>query len=219
MVCGETGVFAGLQQGSAYIDTSTNAPAVIRKIARIGRPRRFDVLDAPISGGVLGAREATLTVFVGGEKETFDRYQSLLQCFGKTVAYMGPAGSGNVTKLVNNVIMFTNLVGACEGLAIGAKAGLDLQALLDVINQSLGQSAIMERCMTLLLRNEQMHSATDLAVKDMRLGLELGQDLEVPLELSPLVADIITRFRDGGRGQEDINVIIRHFLERSGVAM
>ena len=130
---------------------------------------------------------------------------------------MGPAGSGNVTKLVNNLMLFINLIGACEGMSIGAKAGINLQALLSVITRSMGQSVMMERCMTLLLKNERMYSATDLAVKDMHLGVELGRELGVPLELSPLVEEVITRFRDSGHGQADINEIIRDYLQRSGV--
>ena len=217
VVLGETGVFAGLAKGAAYIDTTTNSPDTMRKLAEIGSSSGFHVLDAPISGGIFGARDATLSIFVGGTKEIFECYQALLQIIGKNVFYMGPAGSGNVTKLVNNLMLFINLIGACEGMSIGAKAGINLQALLDVITRSMGQSVMMERCMTLLLKNERMYSATELAVKDMHLGVELGRELGVPLELSPLAEEIITRFSDSGQGQADINEIIRDYLQRSGV--
>ena len=217
VVLGETGVFAGLANGGAYIDTTTNSPDVMRNLAEIGLSKGIHVLDAPISGGIFGARDATLSIFVGGIKETFERYQPLLQSIGKNIFYMGPAGSGNVTKLVNNLMLFINLIGACEGMSIGVKAGINLQALLDVITRSMGQSVMMERCMTLLLKNERMYSATDLAVKDMHLGVELGRELGVPLELSPLVEEVITRFRDSGHGEVDINEIIRDYLQRSGV--
>ncbi len=217
VVLGESGVFAGLVKGAAYIDTTTNSPDTMRKLAEIGSSSGIHVLDAPISGGIFGARDATLSIFVGGTKGTFDRYQALLQIIGKNVFYMGPAGSGNVTKLVNNLMLFINLIGACEGMSIGAKAGINLQALLDVITRSMGQSVMMERCMTLLLKNERMYSATDLAVKDMHLGVELGRELGVPIELGPLVEEVITRFRDSGHGQADINEIIRDYLQRSGV--
>ena len=219
VVLGEEGVFAGLNRGSTYIDTSTNAPATMRGIAEIGTSKGFHVLDAPISGGVFGARDATLTVFVGGDRGDFERCRPLLQGIGKNVVYMGPAGCGNVTRLVNNVMMFISFIGVCEGMAMGAKAGIDPQALLDVIKPSMGQSRILERSMTLFLRGEGMYSATDLAVKDMHLGVELGKEIGVPLELSPLVEAVITRFRDGGHGQEDITEIIRDFMERSGVDM
>ena len=219
VVLSEEGVFAGLNRGSAYIDTSTNSPTIMRRLTEVGTSRGFHVLDAPVSGGVFGARDATLTVFVGGEKGDFERFQPLLQSMGKHVVYMGPAGFGNVTKLVNNVMMFINFMGACEGMAIGAKAGIDPQALLDVIETSMGHSMVLETTMRLLLKGEAMCSAIDIAVKDMHLGVVLGKELGVPLELGPLVEATITRFRDGSHGQEDLMEIMRTFMQRSGVNM
>lgn len=218
VVLGDEGIFAGLSRGTGYIDTSTNAPSTMRHIAQIGASRGLFVLDAPISGGVFGARDATLTVFVGGEKAHFDRFAPLLQSIGKNVVHMGPVGSGNVTKLVNNMMMFINFIGGCEGMAMGARAGIDPQVLLDVIRPSMGDSRVLQRTMGLFLRGEQMCSATDLAVKDMHLAVELGKASGVPLELGLLVKDTITRFRDnGGRGKEDMLEIIRDFMHRSGV--
>jgi 3-hydroxyisobutyrate dehydrogenase-like beta-hydroxyacid dehydrogenase len=216
VVLGEDGVFAGLNRGSAYIDLTTNSPTTMRSIAEIGASRGFHVLDAPISGGVWGAREATLTIFVGGDKGDFEQFQPLLRSIGENVAYMGAAGCGNVTKLVNNLMMYINLMGACEGMAIGVKAGIDPQALLDMIKTSTGDSMVLF-FMGLFLKGEEMCSATDLAVKDMHLGVELGKEIGVPLELSPLVEASITRFRDAGHGQEDFVEMIRAFMQRSGV--
>ena len=125
---------------------------------------------------------------------------------------MGPAGCGNVTKLVNNVMMFINFIGGCEGIAMGIRAGIDAQVLLDAIKPSMGQSKIVDRTMALSLKGEGICSATDLAVKDMHLGVELGREIGVPLELSPLVESIFARFRDGGHGQEDFPEIIREYL-------
>ena len=110
VVLGEDGVFAGLNEGGGYIDTSTNAPATMRKISEIGASRGFHVLDAPVSGGIFGAKDGTLSVFVGGRQEDYDQYLGLLRTFGDTVVHMGPAGSGNVTKLVNNTFMFINFM-------------------------------------------------------------------------------------------------------------
>ena len=120
VVLGEDGIFAGLNSGGTYIDLSTNSPTTLQKIAEIGASRGFHVLDAPISGGVFGARDGTLTIFVGGEQTDFERFQPLFQSIGDHIAYMGPIGSGHVTKLVNNFIMFINFAGVCEGMAIGA---------------------------------------------------------------------------------------------------
>ena len=217
VVLGENGVFAGLAAGGVCIDTSTNAPPVMRRIAETGASRGIQVLDAPISGGIWGARDATLTVFVGGEQATFEKYRTLLQCFGKTVVHMGPAGSGNVTKLVNNLMMYINFIGACEGMAMGVKAGLDPRTLLTVVKPSMGHSTFLERSMKLSLDGEPLHFVTDGAVKDMRLGVELGRELGVPLAAGPLVETLITRFRDAGNGQEDTLEYIRDYMRRSGV--
>ena len=212
-------MFAGLQQGSVYIDTSTNAPATMRRIAEIGISKGFHVLDAPVSGGVVGAREATLTVFVGGDKKDFERLQPLMKCMGRNVVYMGAAGSGNVTKLVNNVMMYINFVGACEGMAMAVKAGIDPQTLLDVINTSLGQSIILERNMGLFLKGEHWDFATELAVKDMRLGVQLGGETGVPMEISSRVERVITRFRDEVGPGKDFLEFMRDFMQRSGVEL
>ena len=217
VVLGKNGVFAGLAAGGACIDTSTNSPAVMRRIAEAGASRGIQVLDAPISGGIWGARDASLTVFAGGEEAAFEKYRPLFQCIGKTVVHMGPLGSGNVAKLVNNLIMYINFIGACEGMALGVKAGLDPRILLDVIKPSMGHSTFMERTMKLSLDGKPLHFVTDGAVKDMRLCVELGRELSVPLEAGPFVETLITRFRDAGHGQEDTLAYIRDYMRRSGV--
>jgi 3-hydroxyisobutyrate dehydrogenase-like beta-hydroxyacid dehydrogenase len=218
VVLGVNGLFDGFQPGAGYIDTSTNAPETMRKIAEMGMSRGFHVLDAPVSGGIFNAREGMLTVFVGGLKTDFDRYQGLLQAIGTNVVYMGSAGSGNITKLVNNTMMFINLLGACESMAMGFKAGIDPQKLLDVIKPSMGQSIIMERVMGLWLNGEEMASTADLAVKDMKLGVELGKEMGIPLEISPLVEAIIKRFEaDGKRSKVDMIAYVQDVMDRSGV--
>ena len=216
VVLGEHGVFAGLAAGGACIDTSTNSPAVMRRIAEAGASRGIQVLDAPISGGIWGARDASLTVFAGGDEAAFEKYRPLFRCIGKTVVHMGPLGSGNAAKLVNNLIMYINFIAACEGMALGVKAGLDPRTLLDVIKPSMGHSTFMERTMKLSLDGKPLHFVTDGAVKDMRLCVELGRELGVPLEAGPLVETLITQFRDAGHGQEDTLTYIRDYMRRSG---
>ena len=217
VVLGENGIFAGLNSGGTYIDLSTNSPIMLQRIAEIGVSKGFHVLDAPISGGVFGARDGTLTVFVGGEQADFERFQPLFQSIGAHIAYMGPIGSGHVTKLVNNFIMFINFAGVCEGMAMGAKAGIHPQVLLNVIKTSTGDSMYLRRTIGLLLEGKDVDSAADLAVKDVHLAVELGRALDIPIELGPLVEDIFKRFCDAGRGQEDQLEIMRDFMERSGV--
>ncbi len=217
VVLGDEGVFQGLARGSVYIDTSTGEPGLIRRIATEGAGRGIDVLDAPISGGVFGARDASLTVFVGGEQAVFDRYEPLLRGVGSTVVRMGDIGSGVATKLVNNFMMFINFIGACEGMAIGARAGLDPKLLIDAIRPSMGQSRMMERCLSRFLEGKSLYSAIDLGVKDMHLSVGLGRALEVPLEIGPMVEKILRRYQDEGNAPADLLDYIGDYLERSGV--
>ena len=217
VVLGDEGVFQGLARGSVYIDTSTGEPGLIQRIATEGAGRGIDVLDAPISGGVFGARDASLTVFVGGEQAVFDRYEPLLRGVGSTVVRMGDTGSGVATKLVNNFMMFINFIGACEGMAIGARAGIDPRKLINAIRPSMGQSRMMERCLTRFLDDQSLYSAVDLGVKDMHLGVELGRSHDVPLEIAPMVEDLLRRFQDRGNAQADLLEYIGDYLKRAGV--
>ncbi len=217
VVFGGDGVFEGLSRGAVYIDTSTGEPGLIQRIARAGAERGIDVLDAPVSGGVFGARDATLTVFVGGEEAVFNKYEPLLRGVGKTVVRMGDTGSGIVTKLVNNLMMFINFIGACEGMAIGARAGIDPRLLIEAIQPSMGQSRMMERSLSRFLDGKPLYSATDLGVKDMHLGVELGRTLDIPLEIGPMVEDILRRFQDQGNAQADLLEYIGDYFERSGI--
>ena len=219
VVLGDEGVFAGLAQGATYIDTGTNPPSFMRRISGIGQERGIHVLDAPISGGTVGARGATLTIFVGGLEEDLERVRPVLQTIGRKIVYMGPAGSGNAIKLINNLMLFVNYVGACEGVAMGARAGIDPRLLLDAITPSMGQSRILEHALEALLDGEAIGGTTDLAVKDMRMVVDLAEELGVPVEVSALVRDILIRFHDErGRGQDDYTELIQDYLNRSGVA-
>ena len=219
VVLGDEGVFAGLAQGATYIDTGTNPPSFMRRISRIGQERGIHVLDAPISGGIVGARDATLTIFVGGVEEELERVRPVLEAIGRKIVFMGPAGSANAIKLINNLMVFVNYVGACEGVAMGARAGIDPRLLLDVITPSMGQSRILEHALAAFLDGETIGGTTDLAVKDMRMGVELAEELGVPVEVGALVRDIFIRFRDErGQGQDDYTELIQDYLNRSGVA-
>ena len=215
VVLGGQGVFAGLAAGATLVDTSTNAPSVMRRISEIGQAQGIYVLDAPISGGVTGARDATLTLFVGGAAEDLERVRPVLEVVGENIVHAGPPGSGNVIKLINNLMMFVNFVGSCEGVAMGARAGIDPRVLLDAITPSMGQSRIFERTLSSFLIGAAWGASTELAVKDMQLAVALAEELDVPVEVSSLVQDIFTRFRDEGNGRsEEFTDMIQYYLNR-----
>ena len=130
-----TGILAGLQADGALIDTTTNAPAVARRVAEACRTRDVDMLDAPVSG-----RPPTMTVMVGGDEAVFARYRPLLAAIGGNIFHVGKAGAGCIAKLVTQYLGYTNFIAALEGMLIGAKAGIDLGVLARIVPLSAGAS-------------------------------------------------------------------------------
>jgi 3-hydroxyisobutyrate dehydrogenase len=131
------GTLAGARPGSVLVDMTTSEPALAVEIDQAARAKQVHAVDAPVSGGDVGAREARLSIMIGGEKEVVDAIRPLFEVMGKTIIYQGSAGAGQHTKMVNQVLIATNMIGVCEGLLYAYKAGLDLNVVL----QSVGSGA------------------------------------------------------------------------------
>lgn len=134
---GPDGTLAGAKPGAVLVDMTTSEPALAREIFEAARAKGVQAVDAPVSGGDVGAKEARLSIMVGGEAEAVEALQPLFAAMGKTVVHQGPAGAGQHTKMVNQVLIATNMIGVCEALLYGHKAGLDLNRVL----QSVGTGA------------------------------------------------------------------------------
>jgi 3-hydroxyisobutyrate dehydrogenase len=134
---GPDGTLAGARPGTVLVDMTTSEPALAVEIDRAARAQGVHAVDAPVSGGDVGAREARLSIMIGGEKEAVDALRPLFEVMGKTIVHQGPAGAGQHTKMVNQVLIATNMIGVCEGLLYAYKAGLDLNVVL----QSVGSGA------------------------------------------------------------------------------
>src|SRR5262249_9286091 len=134
VVLGADGVLAGAARGAVLVDMTTSEPSLAREIAEAATARGVAALDAPVSGGDVGAREARLSIMVGGERETFERVRPLLACLGKTIVHQGPAGAGQHTKMVNQILIATSMVGICEALLYAHRAGLDPVRVLESVS-------------------------------------------------------------------------------------
>ena len=130
---GDGGILANIGKGQTYIDLSTNAPSMVKKIGAAMAAKGIAMLDAPVSGGTVGAEAATIAIMVGGDKKVFDDALPVLQSFSANVIHMGELGTGTVAKLVNNMLAFCNAAAAAEGLMLGVTAGLDPQKLIQVV--------------------------------------------------------------------------------------
>lgn len=132
---GPDGILGAVQPGSILIDMTTSQPALAQRIAEAAAEKGCEALDAPVSGGDVGAREGTLAIMVGGSPQAFDTALPLFQVMGKTIALLGPAGAGQHTKMVNQIVIAGTILGVAEALNYGQRAGLDLHKVLDVIGK------------------------------------------------------------------------------------
>jgi 3-hydroxyisobutyrate dehydrogenase-like beta-hydroxyacid dehydrogenase len=202
---GEHGVLAGLRPGSTWIDVSTSSPALTRRIAALADQKGADTLDAPVTGAVDGAVAGTLTFFVGGDADVFERHRQLLAAMGENIFHCGPLGTGLAAKLLTNLLWFINAVAIGEGMMLGARAGIELQALWQIIKSSAGNSWVAEHDVPSIFRGDYDPSFTlDLCCKDLHLIQSLGRELEVPLELGGRAESIFlqARARYGGDAGE-----------------
>ena len=134
------GILAGAKTGSVVIDMTTSEPALAKRICKVAERQGVDVLDAPVSGGDIGARNAALAIMVGGEQSVFDRVKPLFQCMGKNIAYMGPTGAGQHTKMSNQILIAGTMIGTVESLLYAHRSGLNLEEVIAVIGSGAASS-------------------------------------------------------------------------------
>lgn len=140
VVLGPTGALAGSKPGNVLVDMTTSEPALAQEIAAESKKRGVHSVDAPVSGGDIGAREARLSIMIGGEKEVVEALGPCWEAMGKTIVHQGPAGAGQHTKMVNQILIATNMIGVCEALLYGYRAGLDLKTVLQSVSSGAAGS-------------------------------------------------------------------------------
>lgn len=209
------GILAGLRAGGAYIDTTTNAPAVARRIAEACRSRGIDMLDAPVSG-----RPPTMTVMVGGDDGVFAKYRPLLAAMAGSIFYVGGAGSGCAAKLVTQYLGYTNFIAAVEGMLIGAKAGIDLGTLARIVPFSAGASRTFDNIPRSVLPGSFAAGGTlDIVAKDLHLACDLAREVAAPAHLGLLAHDVLSRAQAQGWGQEGFPIAARILEAAAGAEL
>ena len=207
---GPDGILENAVAGTIYVDLSTNSPAMMKKIADEMAEKDVIALDGPVSGGVVGAEKATIAIMVGGNKKAFDSCMPIFESFGKTIVHTGELGSGCVAKIVNNMIAFTNMVAAAEGLMMGVAAGMDAAVLNEIVRNSSGNSMSYRGVAKSALERDFTPGFTvDLAYKDLRLALELADELDMPLLLGPQVHNVMRMARGKDGGGENVTAVLK----------
>ena len=218
---GANGISSGTKV-KVFVDLSTTGPNKAKEIAAGLKAKGIVAIDAPVSGGVPGAKAGTLAVMVSGPKELCDRLTPMLQIIGKNVFYIGAEpGMGQMMKLANNLLSATALAASAEVLVLGVKAGLDPKVMMDVINVSSGRNtATMDKIpKAVLTRTFDFGFKTELLAKDVRLCLEQADQLHVPMWVGQAVRQMWAFAVSLGGGKEDITEIVKHMEKWAGVTV
>ena len=217
---GEDGLHEGLTEGKVYLDLSTSSPEMIRQIHERLAPRGIHVLDAPVSGGPEGARTGRLAIWVGGDREVYDRVKPTLDSMGDQPYYVGPIGAGSVAKLVHNCAGYIIQTGLAEVFTMGVKAGVDPLGLWLAVRQGAqGRRGAFDRLADHFLIDsyDPPDFALRLARKDMDLACQVGRQYDVPMKLANLALAEMTEAINRGWGDRDSRVAMILQEERAGV--
>ena len=215
---GENGIFDGAKAGDILIDVGTTEPLLIKKINDIAMAKKIILLDAPVAGGVTGARDATLTVMVGGDKESFQRCSDIFHAIGKNVFYVGESGNGMIVKIVNNCIGIANIALFTEALVLGVKAGIDAKTLYEIIKTGSGNSYQFEKKTPRILKRDFEPTASmDVAYKDLLLAHSLARRLKVPLNVTSAAIQAFEEARALHFDDQDMLAVIKVSEKFAGV--
>lgn len=218
VVLGPDGVLAGAAAGSVVVDMTTSEPTLAREIAEQALARGVESLDAPVSGGDVGAREATLVVMVGGRASAFERVRPLLETMGRKIVHAGGPGAGQHTKMVNQIAIASGIVGVCEALVYASKSGLDLERTLDTISGGAAASWSLSNYAPRMLRGDlDPGFKVDHFVKDLGIALDEAARMKLALPGLGLARQLYVSLQAHGAGQLGIHALIGAIASLSAV--
>ncbi len=207
---GPDGVVAGARPGTLIIDCSTIAPSGSWDFAARLKEHHLVMVDAPVSGGSEGAKNATLTIFVGGDAADVERARPVLSAMGRTITHVGPIGAGQAVKAVNQVILAGTYLGVAEGIVLAIKAGLDVGQVVDALGGGAAQSWVLANRSGRMLDNDYpLGFKVALHRKDLGIALDLAAQLGAALPVSALAAQLETGLIAGGHGDDDMSALAR----------
>ncbi len=214
VVLGNDGVLAGAPTGSIIVDHTTASATLAREIHATAAAKKIGFLDAPLSGGQAGAENGQLTIMVGGDEDTFERAAPMMDCYAKAITLIGPVGSGQLAKMVNQICIAGIVQGLSEGLHFAKRAGLDAAKVIDAISKGAAQSWQMENRWETMLNNEfEFGFAVDWMRKDLAIALDQAKRNGANLELTELVDRFYAEVQElGGKRWDTSSLIAR--LER-----
>ena len=217
VVAGEGGLLERAGEGSLIVDMSTSSPLVARQLASMARERGVGMLDAPVSGGDVGARDGTLSIMVGGEDDDFERARPLFQVMGETVVHVGGTGAGQVVKACNQIVVALVIEAVAEAMVLGTKAGVAPGKVVEVLSGGLASNKVLEvKGEKFLSHDFAPGGKVEYHRKDLGIALEAGREYGVMLPVAALVEQMFGALETKGRGGWDHSALITLIEDGSG---
>ncbi len=217
VLAGEDGVLEGIKEGALVVDMSTISPVVTEELADKASERGASMLDAPVSGGDVGAINGTLSIMVGGGEEDFERALPLFEVMGETVTHVGPVGTGQVVKAANQIVVALTIEAVSEALVLGSKGGVPPEKILDVLGGGLAGNKVMEAKREKMLEHSfDPGFRVELHHKDLGIALAAGREYGVTLPVTAIVDQMLETLKMLGRGDQDHSALLTLIEESSG---
>jgi 3-hydroxyisobutyrate dehydrogenase len=218
VILGPQGALAGSKPGTILVDMTTSEPSLAREIAEAAKAKGVGSVDAPVSGGDVGAKNATLSIMVGGEASAVEAVRPLLECMGKTIVHQGPAGAGQHTKMVNQVLIATNMIGVCEALLYGYKAGLDLKTVMQSVGGGAAASWSLNNLGPRIIdRNFEPGFFVEHFIKDMGIALDEARRMGLALPGLALANQLYLAVQAQGYGRKGTHALMLALEQLSNV--
>ncbi len=215
---GPQGALAGSKAGNVLVDMTTSEPSLAREIHAAAKAKGVGSVDAPVSGGDVGAKEARLSIMVGGDADVVESVRPLLECMGKTIVHQGPAGAGQHTKMVNQVLIATNMIGVCEALLYGYKAGLDLKTVLQSVGGGAAASWSLNNLGPRIMdRNFEPGFFVEHFIKDMGIALEEAKRMSLSLPGLALANQLYLAVQAQGYSKKGTHALMLALEHLSGI--
>jgi 3-hydroxyisobutyrate dehydrogenase len=206
---GVEGALAGSKPGTVLVDMTTSEPTLAKEIEAAAKAKGVAALDAPVSGGDVGAKNAALSIMIGGDKDVVAAVQPVFECMGKTIIHQGPAGSGQHTKMVNQILISSNMIAVCEGLLYGYKAGLDLETVFKSVSVgAAGSKALEVLGPRMLARNFEPGFYVEHFIKDMGIALAEAEKMNLSLPGLGLAKQLYEAVRAQGFGRKGTQALL-----------
>ena len=214
IICGKDGAIDFLKPGSIIIDHTTTSSDLAIELSSLLKPKKISFIDAPISGGQSGAESGKLSIMIGGERQSYEKVKNVLNTYSKFYKYMGPSGSGQLTKMVNQICIAGLIQALSEGMNFADKVGLNIMSVIEVISKGAAQSWQMENRWETMLKDNYDHGfAVDLMRKDLEIVIKKAQDENITIDVTKIVNDYYKEIQKAKGGKWDTSSLYKRLKD------